>query len=173
MTRIIHLLLAAIVLTTVMTGCKTTEANYRAAYEAAKEKKIEAGGIDGTIYDRIRNEAIESRLIVNGDSIPLSTVNVKVAAATTTTDSVRQYSIVVNGFKQIFNAKSMMNRLKSQGYQNAFVLETAEPLYYVVAASYATPEEAAHAYRRLVADDKVVTKSPYPWLLKPARFPVR
>lgn len=77
MTRVTSLIIAVIATIAMLSGCKTSEANYRAAYQAAKEKSDENSGIDDTIYDRIRKEAISSRLIVGTDSIPLSTVNVR------------------------------------------------------------------------------------------------
>lgn len=146
-TRIAMIIVAAFAVT--ITSCKTTEANYRAAYEAAKQKTEESRGIEGTIYEKIRNEVIDSRLIVEGDSIPMMTVNVKIAASTTTPDSVKRYSVVVNQFKQIFNAKSQMSRLRENGYPDAFVLETAEPLYYVVATTTrrrSGSEKSVHKY---------------------------
>lgn len=86
-TRIAMIIVAAFAVT--ITSCKTTEANYRAAYEAAKQKTEESRGIEGTIYEKIRNEVIDSRLIVEGDSIPMMTVNVKIAASTTTPDQCK------------------------------------------------------------------------------------
>ncbi|WP_290393071.1 hypothetical protein, partial [uncultured Muribaculum sp.] len=61
MTRVTSLIIAAIAAIAMLSGCKTSEANYRAAYQAAKEKSDENSGIDDTIYDRIRKEAISSR----------------------------------------------------------------------------------------------------------------
>ncbi len=83
-----------------MTSCKTNESNYRAAYEAAKQKNEESRGIENTVYEKIRNEAVNSRLIVDGDTIPMMTVNVKIAQSTTTPEQVKRYSLVINQFKQ-------------------------------------------------------------------------
>ena len=170
-TRIAMIIVAAFAVT--ITSCKTTEANYRAAYEAAKQKTAESRGIEGTIYEKIRNEAIDSRLIVEGDSIPMMTVNVKIAASTTTPDIVKRYSVVVNQFKQIFNAKSQMSRLRENGYPDAFVLETAEPLYYVVATTTDDGQEAKKAYTNIRKDKLVVLRQPFPWILTPTRLPVK
>ena len=80
------------------------------------------------------------------------------------------YAIVVNQFKQVFNAKSLMNRLRDNG-NNAIVVETAEPLYYVIAGSYETAEEAAAAYHKIKSDKNIVLKEPFPWILRPVRLP--
>jgi hypothetical protein len=173
MKRVTLLLLIGAAIASTLTGCKTTEENYRAAYEIAKQKNDENDGIEGTIYEKIRKEAISSRLIVDGDSIPMSTVSVSIAANTATPEQVLPYSIVINQFKLEFNARSQAERLDSQGYHGAFVLATAEPLYYVVAATYATPEEAAKGYAKIIKDKNLTLKSPFPWILKPARYPVK
>lgn len=156
-----------------ISGCKTSEENYKAAYEIARQKKEEASGVGSDVYDKMKKEAIDTRLIVDGDSLPMNTVNVKVAAQSIDPAEVKQYNIVVNGFKQVFNAKSQMTRLKAAGYTGAFLLENADALYYVVAGSYTTAEEATAAYNDIVKDRNVVVKAPYPWILRPARFPVR
>lgn len=170
MTRVTSLIIAVIAAIAMLSGCKTSEANYRAAYQAAKEKSDENSGIDDTIYDRIRKEAISSRLIVGTDSIPLSTVNVRLTEGCGTPEQFKPYSIVVNQFKQVFNAKSLMNRLRDNGH-NAIVVETAEPLYYVIAGSYETAEEAAAAYHKIKSDKNIVLKEPFPWILRPVRLP--
>lgn len=164
---------ATALLAMTVTSCKTNESNYRAAYEAAKQKNEESRGIEGTIYEKIRNEAVDSRLIVEGDTIPMMTVNVKIAAETTTPENVKEYSVTVNQFKQIFNAKSLMTRLRENGYPDAFLLETAEPLYYVIATTTDNAEDAKDSYRKIRNDKSVSLKAPFPWILSPARMPVK
>ncbi len=171
--KVAHIAIPAVIAMMAMTGCKTTEANYRAAYEAARQKNEESRGIEGTIYERIRNEAIGSRLIADSDTVPMSTVQVKIAAGSATPEQVKQYSIVVNQFKQIFNARSLMERLRAGNYPDAFLLETGEPLYYVVAATCDDGQSAAEAYRKIAADKSVVMRAPFPWILRPASYPVK
>ncbi|MBD5267914.1 MAG: hypothetical protein HDS41_07070 [Bacteroides sp.] len=162
-----------LVMLLVASGCKTTEANYRAAYEVAKEKSADKSPVDGTVYDQMRREAIDSRLIVSGDSLPMLTVQVATVPEYSTPESVKQYSVVVNQFKQVFNAKSQVARLRESGYPGALLVVTAEPLYYVVAESVATPDEAAAAFKKVMEDKNIVKKSPFPWILRPATYPLR
>ncbi len=164
-------LLCTAILLSCTTGCKTTEANYRAAYEAAKQKQEEDSGISGTIYDRIRQESVSSRLIVDGDSIPMSTVNVRLTANCQPETPLAQYGIAVAQFKQLFNAKAMMNRLRENGYGGAAIVENAEPLYYVIAASASDADSIPELYNKVLNDKRIVKKSPFPWVLKPAHFP--
>ena len=157
-----------------MASCRTTEKNYRDAYEKALQKTEENSVVDGTIYDKMRREAINSRIVdsASGDTIPMITMSVSCVKGVSVPDSVGRYSVVVAQFKQVFNAKSMMRRLRQQGYATATVVQTAEPLYYVLAATCATPEEAAEAYRDIIRRKPVAPKTPYPCLFAPARYPL-
>ncbi len=169
----IHILLAAgCIASMTFVSCKTNEANYRAAYEAVKEKTETDSGIEGTIYERIRKESVQSRTIVGRDTIPTMTVAVKCVAGVSVPDDVKQYNIAVSQFKQVFNAKSLVDRLRSEGYDSATLVVTAEPLYFVIAATTSSPEEAAAAYEIICADKRIFTKTPYPLLLKPQRYPL-
>lgn len=164
----------SLVIAAVGTGCKTTEQNYRNAYEIAKAKSDESSGIENTIYDKIRREAVASRLVTaRGDSLPTMTVGVQCTpGGFSTPDSVKQYSLAVAQFKQVFNAKSLASRLRSGSWPNAMVLQTAEPLYYVIVSTSADVSEIAEDYKRLMSEKPLAMKEPYPWILMPSRLPL-
>jgi hypothetical protein len=168
----LYLLLAASAVAGMFVSCKTTEENYREAYEAVKEKVETESGIDGTIYEKIRKEAISSQTIVAGDTIPTTTVAIKCVDGLSTPTDVKQYNIAVAQFKQLFNAKSLTTRLRNNGYVGATVVATAEPLYYVIAVTTESPEDAATAFDKVRNDKNVFTKTPYPLLLRPQRYPL-
>ncbi|WP_295732198.1 SPOR domain-containing protein [uncultured Muribaculum sp.] len=169
----IYLPLAATALVAVMTvSCKTNESNYRAAYEAVKEKTDTDSGIEGTIYEKIRKESVSSRTVVGRDTVPTETVAVKCVKGVSVPSDVKPYNIAVAQFKQVFNARAMMERLRADGYKGATVVETAEPLYYVIAVTTDSVEEAVSGYDIVKADKRVFTKTPYPILLKPQRYPL-
>lgn len=168
-----HLLyLFAVVLTIMsLTACKTTEANYRAAYENAKLKQQESTGIDSTIYGRIRQQATGSKLVVGADSLPLRREYVGYTTdGGSSRETVLRYNIVVGQFKQVFNARQMRQRLIDGGYTGAMIVNTREPLYYVIAATASTPEEALEAWKRITTDKAIVLRAPLPFILQPARF---
>ena len=156
----------------ILSGCKPTEANYRAAYLAAKEKNEAESPVEATIYDRIRKEAINSELVDGNDTIPMMTVPVKCTPGESNPSSVKLYSVTVAQFKQIFNARSMAERLRAQGYENATVVENGEPLYYVIASTYETADSAAMGFRYLNSDSNVKCRPPYPCVMKAAIFPL-
>ena len=58
-----------ITLALLLTACYTTEENYKAAYDKAKERTRENMG--GTIYDMSQAERVRATEIINGDSVRL------------------------------------------------------------------------------------------------------
>lgn len=165
-------LAASAVVAGMLVSCKTNEANYRAAYEAVKEKTEADSGIEGTIYEKIRKESVSSHTVIGTDTIPTLTVAVKCVKGLSTPSEVKPYNIAVSQFKQVFNARSLMERLRADGYKSATVVETAEPLYYVIAVTTDSVDEAAAAYEIIKADKRVYTRTPYPLLLRPQRYPL-
>ena len=155
----------------VLTACKTTEANYRTAYEQAVGQQRQSSGIDSTIYARIRNQATASMLAVGADSLPLRTEYVSYTKGEgATADNTFAYNIVVGQFKQIFNARQMRKRLMENGWPATRILQTREPLYYVIVESVPTPAAALDVYNRVKADSSLVLRDPMPFVLRPARF---
>ena len=84
-----------------LSGCKTTEANYRQAYERALEKRNE-GLTQEEIAAIAREEAIP-RTLFRGDSIPLKGMYVKCVEGGVDGKALK-YNVVVASFKQRFNA---------------------------------------------------------------------
>lgn len=162
---LLHLVICLFCIVTVC-SCKTTEANYRAAYEIAKEKSISDNILDDETNQQMLLESITSRLIVDGDSIPLKSMHVKIATGCGDSDDLKKYCIAVAEFKMVFNAKSMMNRLRTTGY-DAIVVENGDPTYYVIASKYSTPDETKTAFQKIIQDKNIITKTPFPYVIQP------
>lgn len=165
-------LLPVVFALTVLAGCKPTEANYKAAYLATKEKTDADSPVEATIYERIRKNVVNSELVDGTDTIPMMTIPVKCTPGVSVPLDVKQYSVVVAQFKQIFNARSMAERLRTQGYEKATVVENGEPLYYVIASTFDTADSAAAGFRTLTAAGNVKCRPPYPVVMKAAIFPL-
>lgn len=150
-----------------LVSCKTTEKNYREAYELAKGS--------GTIQDT---------LIANLIAADQAPVDVEVAGGVmkmrkefvsivmdegVTKDMLKRYNVVVGRFRQLFNARSMSKRMASLGYQSFLVVDRTTS-YFVVAASADQQEEALGLYNKILSDNRVVYKSPFPWVLEPAQY---
>lgn len=116
-------------------GCKTTEANYKAAYDAAVASRTDNS--DGELDENTRRllaldrKNAHTKAVVNGDTIDVTVLFVTMEEGPT--DKVPQYSLTVNAFSQIFNAKALLGRLKEAGFANAYIFKSGTPDYYVAA----------------------------------------
>lgn len=118
-----------------LSSCKTSEANYRAAYQAAKSareaKAQEDDGLDPETRALLarQQQRATSRQVIGGDTLVITTLFVKMTQGES--DRVPRYSVAVNSFSQKFNALAMMKRLRENGFPGAYVFETGTPDYYV------------------------------------------
>ncbi len=154
----------------VLSSCKTTEANYKRAYELAVKDKDDADPVANTIYDAIRREALPAAVITaEGDTLRYKSehLTVTVDQGLDRVPVMKRYCVVAGQFKQQFNAKAMAKRLRDLGYESAFVIQTAEPLYYVVAVTTDSPSEASEAERALAKDEVLALRAPCPLIVRP------
>ena len=143
------LLLLSVAVLTLLTGCKTTEANYRAAYEKAKSKG-ESEAVDREVYDQIERESGPAIMTFGDVEFPCRPDYLAVQPLKDLPGgTVRNFSLTTGQFKQTFNAQSMAKRLKELGFADAFVCKNREGFYVVIAGSYAEAAEVAEAYNRV------------------------
>lgn len=160
------LLLAIIVLS--LSACKTTEANYRAAYETAIQKEKE--GIDDDTYALMQQEELPRQIMADGDTLRVITQSVTIAPNADNDNAViKRHNVAVGDFRQMFNAKAMKGRISKKGY-DTFIVKTAEPTYYVIVAACDTQDEAKAVIKRLQADKSIVLRLPYPCILEPTKY---
>lgn len=119
----------------VAVGCKTTEANYKAAYEAAVASREPS--MPGQLDENTRRllamdrKNAHTKTIVDGDTLEITQLFVSMES--NEPKRVPQYSVVANAFSQIFNAQALQKRLIEAGFPNAYIFKTATPDYYVAA----------------------------------------
>lgn len=109
-------------------------------------------------------------MVIGSDTLPMTTqyVSFTTQAGGDVADFHR-YNIVIAQFKQLFNAKAMRARAVEAGYTRSFVVQTREPLYFVIAESLKTPAEARHALDSIRAAGLLPMKEPAPWVLRTPR----
>lgn len=147
-------------------SCKTTEANYRAAYEKTIAARDSSDSIDDTIYGKVRRSGGTHTVETASGKVEVKTCMVKITAdGGGVPENLRRYNVVAGQFKQRFNAVSLRNRLADSSYPGAFVVETAEPYYYIVVGSYATADEAAKALEAVKAAGEKSIRPPCPFIL--------
>lgn len=146
-------------------SCKTTEANYRQAYEKAIARDDDDMPLDSTVYGTQRNAA--TRVIETPDG-PVE-VRAKLVRITEggggIPEKLHRFNVVAGQFKQRFNAISMRDRLADAGYPGAFVVETAEPYYYIVVASCSDAAEAAREAEQFKNAGVITMREPCPFIL--------
>ncbi|MBD5224993.1 MAG: hypothetical protein HDS68_03370 [Bacteroidales bacterium] len=145
----------------VFTGCKTTEANYAAAYEIAREKRD--AGLTAEAAEGLKREAAIAGTVYNGDSIPLKGIYVKRIEGA----DAKPYTVVVASFKQLFNSRSVMKRLETGGWNEPVLLQDPrDEVYYVGAMTTASLDSAVSALRRIENDPPLQMKALCPFILR-------
>lgn len=153
-------------------SCKTTEENYRTAYDKAIVGRDSAMAFDSTIYGRHRRN-VDSRYVTagNGDTVEVKTMHVKITPdGGGIAEWLAPYSVVVGQFKTLTNARSLRERVVEAGYPRAFIVENAEPYYYIILSSWATEREAVDAAAQLLHSEyPFPMRAPLPYVLHKAR----
>lgn len=166
MKSILKITLVALVVVALAASCKTSEKNYRQAYEVAKVARL----TEDSMMTLVEKERAPINMAVGEDTIKYRKEFVAITKdAGGTSDMLKRYNIVAGRFRQVFNAKSMQSRMSGLGY-TSYVIETREPAYFVVVYSTDSKEEVAKKFQEVVADKRVVFKAPFPWVLEPARY---
>lgn len=164
MKKILILLAAA----AAFAGCRTSEKNYRAAYDKAIAGRDSAEAVENTIYGRERRQTSFEYVALGTDTVAVMRQLVKVTdGGGGIRENLRRYCVIVGRFKQRFNAVSMRDRIVSAGTAPAaFVVETGEPYYYVVGAAFNSIQDAASAMDNFKLDKDLVMRPPLPFILE-------
>jgi cell division protein FtsN len=114
-----------------MNACKSRESAYKAAYEAAKEKEMQAE--DATTAKKPDVSPSAASAIVQKE---------RVLAVENTTSAILRYNVVVGSFTNQTNALSLKERMIDRGY-SAFVARNKKGMYRVIAATFSDKTSAA------------------------------
>lgn len=159
-------LLGVVLLILSASSCKTTQANmydaYAKAIEGEKAKNQEDDGLPGNTM-QMGHSTVK---LNDKDSIDVTSKYLYITKdGGGIKENIRRYNVVVGQFKQLFNAKSMRERLADDGYPGCFVAESTEPYYYVIVRGYDTINEAADMLRKVEKDKKFNFKKPLPFII--------
>lgn len=151
-----------------LVACKTTEANYRAAYEAARAKK------DADNQDlmpsgmRLTNYAEPSEVTVDSVTFPMATEYIRNEDKTIAgRDSVQRYTVVVGAFKQVFNARMLAKRLSGSAPE-VIVFQNGPGMYMVGTMTTPSAREARAELTRVQTDTSVHPAEPFPYVVRAA-----
>lgn len=163
-----HLILCIFAALLALTACKTTEANYRKAYETARSaadgrNKVDPDdGLDENTRRMLARQKASATMthVVGTDTISVTTLFVKMYQGSH--DRVPRYSVVLNAFSQVFNAKAMCSRLKENGFEDAYIFNTATPDYYVAAGGSDSLDSIPAILARVASAGNLGTRSGFP-----------
>ncbi len=163
--------LAAVLLTS--GGCKTSEKNYRTAYEKTvnSNNDYNVTEFDQTVYGRHRRAVRDAEAEApSGRKTPTRIITVSVTEnGGGIKEWLKRYSVCVGGFKQLFNANSLRQRLVENGYPRTFLVQNAEPYYYIVVNSSDNLDEMIDLSRKLSTESPVTLKEGFPFILQVPR----
>lgn len=146
-------------------SCKTTEENYKAAYDIAVKKQESGAGKEVSTIISQEKRKREYQLIGN-DSIRVKTEYISIIDGPV--NNVEKYGIVVGEFKQVFNARSYRNRInniENDSVNPAFVVMNRMKQYYVIYRSFES-KNAAAAFMKNESNFKVRNKAKETWILE-------
>lgn len=146
-------------------SCKTTEENYKAAYDIAVKKQESGAGKDVSTIISQEKRKREYQLI-GKDSIRVKTEYISMIDGPV--NNVEKYGIVVGEFKQVFNARSYRNRInniENDSVNPAFVVMNRMKQYYVIYRSFES-KNAAAAFMKNESNFKVRNKAKETWILE-------
>lgn len=168
MKKLFYLILVSAVLIGVA-SCKTTEANYKTAYEIAKKKKTETG--DSLIDRSLANSNNPKLMVIQGVQLPVFTEYVGLTKGEFTEGyKIKRYCVVVGKFTQLFNARQMRKRMINCGYDDACLLQNRTNQFYVSVATTADPVQADSLLQSVKNDTAIVLREPYPYILRPGQL---
>lgn len=159
----LHLYIAAVALVMIATACHSNEQNYKQAYDKAMEKHRE--GVGNEAYDKIQAERVRFTHVINGDSVRMVRMHANVADDSPQVG--QRYNVVVAQFKQIFNAQTYRDRLKTEdGFPSYLLYGGPERKYYVVIKGFDRDDVAAAFIKDLDKKVKMPLLEPLPWILE-------
>lgn len=161
-----YLLLAIALIMLGAVGCKTSEENYKAAYDKAVARTQESVGKEA--YDKVQAEKRRYTEVVNGDSVRVVRAHCNIVDGKAT--EVKKYSVVVAVFDQLINARSYRDRLRDQeGFESYVVLNNADKKYHVILQGFDDKPQAV-AFIKNIQDNpsfiKMKIMVPIPWILE-------
>lgn len=127
------------------TSCKPTEKGYKAAYDAAQNKR-EAVQADVRNQGAISElQEIDGARLQEVDGVKVYVLN-RIIRPIEETDTLKgQYNVAVGSYKMATNSKAQAADLRKEHY-DALAVKDAEGMYYTVAGSFPSLSEAVKFY---------------------------
>ena len=136
----------ACVASVLLTGCKPTERNYRAAYDAALAKRQAEAELRMLPASGLMSDDGPQLKIVNGDSLYVVKERLKAAPGDTLPSS--GWAVGVGVYKMNTNARAQAEALRNEGHRAACAARATGDRWYAVADTASSLERVAAAARK-------------------------
>ena len=120
-------------------GCKPTENNYRAAYEAARNKREKANEEQLVPTTGLLSDDGPSMKVIEGDTVYVTRDRLR--RDPETSELLKTYNVAVGVYKMNTNARAQAAALSEKGY-NAFAVQTTGDRWYTIVGSFDTLKDA-------------------------------
>ena len=125
-------------------GCKTTERNYKQAYDIAiKKKQKEAADPEIQAEGFVRDGA-PKKVAAGNEQIYVLVKRMEALKPVVT--PLKDWNVAVAAYKMAGNAQGQSEGLRDEGYKEARVVLSSD-IYYVIAAGFDSKDEAASFIR--------------------------
>lgn len=131
-------------------GCKPTESNYKAAYDAAQKKRQAADADSDIALPTGGLQAVDAprKRVVDGDTVSVAKMPLRFDGGLE--QSVHRWNVAVACYKMQTNCAAQVSELFTKGYK-AYVAETTGGRFYTIAGTFETLHEAAAFAREYAA----------------------
>ena len=117
-----------------MTSCKPKKSAYRSMYEKAKQHEI----AQQSTYP-------QEEPIVVADNSDVREEKLSVPEGESAPNGIRTFSVCIGSFKNITNARSLRERMISEGYGEAILAQNESGMYRVLVTGHDTKEAAVRS----------------------------
>ncbi|MGM9816287.1 MAG: hypothetical protein ACI304_04430 [Lepagella sp.] len=132
-------LIPAALLLTILVGCKPTEQNYKAAYDAALAKREQAAIEQMRPATGLLSDDGPQMRIIGADTVYVNRAVIR------TEDNKRpqgSWAVAVGMFKMDTNARAAAENLKSEGWKDAFMAKSTGSVYYSILGTATSLDDA-------------------------------
>lgn len=124
---------AALMMVVGFSSCKPKQSAYSAAYERAKQREL---------AQQRTQDSVEPITATDNSTFRSERVN---PADGENANGLRAYSVVIGSFQNITNARSLKERMVSEGFAFAMLAQNEQGMYRVIITSFDTKDEAVRS----------------------------
>ncbi|MCH5233323.1 MAG: hypothetical protein J1E78_06740 [Muribaculaceae bacterium] len=127
-------------------GCKPTERGYKAAYDAALNKREAARQEIDVDLPLGAFQQVDGPQLRTFEGVEVYVMNQRITPVQDGSKLPGQYNVAIGEYKMVTNSRSQAADLKEEG-MDAFAAKTVDGKYYTIAGSFTTMPEAIKFYQ--------------------------